>query len=295
MSKKKKKDLLNNKKKGISIQPKHTFLLLFIVCILLIISTSFSGAANTTIRGTVNTVLMPIQKGFNYLGRGIFGGGSNIVHLVKVEMENEELKEQVAELTEQNTRYQLQLTELEEYQKLLSLEDEYPDYDMVGAHVIGKNSDNWYKTIQVDKGSLDGIQENMNVIADGGLVGIVTSVSPTTSTISTIINDNRNVGAMGLRSQDACIVSGDLTLYQQGYLTLSKIAKDDDIENGDKIVTSNTSDLYVPGILIGYADSLTVDANNLTRSGYLIPVVDFSHLDSVLIITTLKEGGTVEE
>ena len=288
--KKKDKSLLN-RRSGLNIQPRHTFIVLAVICILLIVATSFSSSANNNLRMGVNTALMPVQKGFNYLGRVIFDGGANVIHLAKVEAENEKLKEQVDTLTEQNTRYQLQLTELEECRRLLNLKEQYPKYDMIGANVIGKNSDNWYKTIQVDRGSFDGIEVNMNVIADGGLVGIVTAVTPTTSTISTIINDNRNVGAMGLRSKDSCIVSGDLTLYHDGLLGLSKIAKEDDIESGDKIVTSNTSDLYVPGLLIGYADSLKVDANNLTKSGYLIPVVDFSHLESVLIITTLKDSG----
>ncbi|MDD6213196.1 MAG: rod shape-determining protein MreC [Clostridiales bacterium] len=270
------------------IRPRHIFYLLAGVCLILIVVTSVSTTSNNMLRSGVNTVLMPLQKGFNTIGHAIFGQTEELMELKKVQDENESLKEQLAELTEQNTRYQLQLTELSQYQSLLNLADQYPDYDTVGAHIIGKNSDNWYKTIHVDKGAKDGIEVNMNVIADGGLVGIVTSVTNTTATISTIINDNRNVGAMGLRSKDACIVTGDLTLYEEGKLALSKIAKDDDIQDGDKIVTSNTSNLFLPGILIGYADSLEVDTNNLTKSGYLLPVVDFSHLDTVLIITTQK-------
>ncbi len=279
------------KKKRPSIQPKHIFTFLAALCIVLIIATSVSNGGNI-LRGGFNTLLMPMQKGFNLVGGGIFNRADNLIHLHNVEKENEQLKDELAELKEQNTRYQLELTELAEYRSLLMLAEQYPDYETVGAHIIGKNSDNWYKTIMVDKGSRDGIAVDMNVIADGGLVGIVTSVTPATATISTIINDNRNVGAMALNSKDACIVTGDLSLYEKGLLSLSRIAKDDDINNDDKIVTSNTSTMYMPGILIGYASELTVDPNNLTKSGYLIPVVDFTHLDSVLIITSVKEGSS---
>ncbi len=279
------------KKKRPSIQPKHIFTILAALCLVLIVATSVSSGGNI-LRGGFNTLLMPMQKGFNLVGGGIFNRADNLIHLHNVEKENEQLKDELAELKEQNTRYQLELTELAEYRGLLKLAEQYPDYETVGAHIIGKNSDNWYKTIMVDKGSRDGIAVDMNVIADGGLVGIVTSVTPATATISTIINDNRNVGAMALNSKDACIVTGDLSLYEKGLLSLSRIAKDDDINNDDKIVTSNTSTMYMPGILIGYASELTVDANNLTKSGYLIPVVDFTHLDSVLIITSVKETGT---
>ena len=286
---------MKRKHKLPEFEPKHIFFVLAGICLLLILVTSLNRPANNGMRGGANTLLMPLQKGFNFLGGGIFRQAERFIHLKDVEEENERLQEEVAELTRQNTRYQLQLQELASCQELLSLSDQYPDYEMVGAHIIGKNSDSWYKTILVDKGARDGIRADMNVLADGGLVGIVTSVTETTATISTIINDNRNVGAMGLTSQDTCIVTGDLTLYSQGLLELSRIAKDDEIEDDDKIVTSNTSDLYLPGILIGYARDLSIDPNNLTKSGYLVPVVDFTQLDSVLIITTLKETGEQTE
>ena len=59
---------------------------------------------------------------------------------------------------------------------------------------------------------------------------------------------------------------------------------------GDKIVTSNISDKYLPGILIGYTKDVTADANNLTQAGYLVPAVDFGHLQEVLIITQKKNS-----
>mgnify|MGYP003489934048 CR=1 FL=1 len=60
------------------------------------------------------------------------------------------------------------------------------------------------------------------------------------------------------------------------------------VRNGDKIVTSNISDKYLQGILIGYAKDVTADSNNLTQSGYLVPAVDFNNLQEVLIITEMK-------
>ena len=171
------------------------------------------------------------------------------------------------------------------------MKEQYPDYDTVGAHVIGNNSGNWNKTVLIDRGSNDGIQVNMNVIAQGGLVGIVTSVTLNSATVRMIADDGCNVCAMSVLSKDSCIVTGNLELYEEGKLRLEKIDKDADIQDDYKIVTGNTSSLYLPGILIGYAQELQIDANHLTKSGYLVPVVDFNHLDAVLVITTLKETG----
>ena len=68
--------------------------------------------------------------------------------------------------------------------------------------------------------------------------------------------------------------------------------KDSEIAEGDKIVTSNISTKYVPGLLIGYVADIDYDDNNLTKSGTIIPYVDFSHLDTVLVVTTLKDTGS---
>ena len=84
-------------------------------------------------------------------------------------------------------------------------------------------------------------------------------------------------------------------LFTEGRLSLSHIRKDADIQEGDKIVTSNISDIFLPGILIGYATDLTVDSNNMTKSGYILPVAEFDDLKEVLVITRVKETGDVEE
>jgi rod shape-determining protein MreC len=61
------------------------------------------------------------------------------------------------------------------------------------------------------------------------------------------------------------------------------------VVEGDKIVTSNISDKYLPGILIGYISTINQDANNLTKSGYITPAVDFEHLEEVLVILETKQ------
>ena len=91
-------------------------------------------------------------------------------------------------------------------------------------------------------------------------------------------------------TSDQCIVAGDLRLIDEGSLNLLNLS---DVENkvhvGDKVVTSYISEKFLPGILIGYISELNNDANNLTKSGYITPVVDFRHLQEVLVILEQKE------
>ena len=67
--------------------------------------------------------------------------------------------------------------------------------------------------------------------------------------------------------------------------------EDDEVKVGDPVVTSRVSDQYQPGILIGYVYSIEDNANNLTKSGTITPVVDFQHLQEVLVITDIKNTG----
>ena len=132
----------------------------------------------------------------------------------------------------------------------------------------------------------------MNVIADGGLVGIITETGPDWATVRSIIDDSSNVSAMCSSTLDTCLVTGDLTLMDEGKLQFIQLNdKDDAVSVGEKIVTSNISDKFLKGILIGYISDISTDANNLTKSGYLVPVVDFAHLQEVLVIKAVKQTG----
>lgn len=270
------------------IQPKHLFLILLAICVLLIASTSYNTFMTHSIQGGFSTVLLPFQKGMNRLGGLVYGKIGSIKELYGVMEENQKLQEEIGELRRENTRYQLQLKELATYKELLKITDEYPDYDMVGAHIISKNSGNWFSTFKIDKGSRDGFSVGMNILADGGLAGIITSVEAHTSTVTSIIDDGRSVAAMAASSGAPCMVTGNRLLLQEGKLDVTHIDKDDDIGLSYKIVTSNTSSEYLPGLLIGYISDIDKDTNNLTKTGKLVPAVNFSRLDTVMVITTLK-------
>ena len=90
-------------------------------------------------------------------------------------------------------------------------------------------------------------------------------------------------------TSDTCIIAGNLRLIDEGTLSLVKLTDDNNhVHVGDKVVTSNISEKFLPGILIGYISELNNDSNNLTKSGTVNPAVDFKHLQEVLVIRTKK-------
>lgn len=274
-----------------SFRPRNGLLILVGVCLFLLLVSSFSTSFNNALRSGVDTLLMPMQKGMNRAGSLIFDRMENIRELSRVQKENQQLQEELALLREENARLKLEQEELVQLRGLLDMQEQYPDYATVGAHIIGKNSGNWFQSFLIDKGTKDGLAVNMNVCADGGLVGIITSVGDRYATVSTIINDAQYVSAQDARTGDAFIVAGDLSLYGEGKLKLEDIDKFSEVAEGDMVVTSNISELYLPGLLIGYVDTLEMDANQLQKSGTLLPVADFDELDNVLVITSLKLQG----
>ena len=95
---------------------------------------------------------------------------------------------------------------------------------------------------------------------------------------------------MVMTTFDQCIVSGDLKLINNGVVQFEQLANNEnEVAVGEQIVTSNISSKYLQGLLIGYVSEVNVDSNNLTRSGYIIPAVDFKKLQEVLVITTTKQ------
>lgn len=259
-------------------------------CIVLIAVTSINNSILTPLRTGVGYVLIPFQSGVNAIGTSLYNHIRDFSTMQEAQAENEELKGRVAELTEENNRLQAEQYELERLRELYALDQDYMQYEKVAARVIAKDSGNWFQIFRINKGSNDGIKENMNVIAGGGLVGIVTDVGANYATVRSIIDDASRVSCMSMRSGDNCIVSGDLTLFQEGLLGLDHVKKEADIQEGDKIVTSNISDVFLPGILVGYATELTTDSNNVTKSGQIVPVAEFDNLQEVLVITQLKDG-----
>lgn len=277
------------KKKLSTLMTSKTLLIVLIaLCILFAGVSFFTDKLTAPIRNVVSAVIVPFQKGMNNIGLWTSDKAATLQEISKVMDENSSLQEQVDSLLEENNQLKQETYELTRLRDLYKLDEKYPGYTKVGARVIAKSSDNWFSIFTIDKGSNDGLEKGMNVIAGGGLVGIITQVSENSSQIRSVIDDNSNISAMFIDTGNTCIVQGNLKLMDSGLISLTHIKKDTEVRDGDKIVTSNISSEYLEGILIGYAKDVTLDSNGLTKSGYVVPVVDFEQIQEVLVILEKK-------
>ena len=268
---------------------KYILIVLTAVCLIFISTSFFTDRLVAPLRSAISMVVVPLQKGMNNLGLWTYDKYTTLQEISVVLDENKELKSKVDDLTEENNQLRQDTYKLSRLRELYQLDEKYTGYTKVGARIIEVTADNWSKAFKVDKGSDDGIKKDMNVIAGGGLVGIVTEVGKNYSIIKTIIEDNNSVSGMLIDTNETCIVEGDIEQSDSGFVKLTHFKSDITVRDGDKVVTSNISDKYLQGILIGYAKDVTPDSNNLTQSGYLVPAVDFNNLQEVLIITEMKK------
>jgi rod shape-determining protein MreC len=241
------------------------------------------------IKTVASDAVTPMQKGINSVGTWIWDKAEMITTMRALKSENDELKEKLDSVTYDNKVLQQEKYELDNLRKLYDLDQAYPSYPKVAAHVISKDANNWYNVFTIDKGSEDGLKVNMNVIADGGLVGIIIEVGRNCAKVRSIIDDKSEVTGMFLKTSDTCNVKGNLELIDKGIIEVEMIDKDDEVEDGYEVVTAHISDKFLQGILIGYVKDIKVDSSNMTKSGNLTPAVDFESLDMVLVITELKE------
>lgn len=273
-----------------TIPSKYLLLILTAFCFIMMTITFTTDFVAGPLNSVAGFVVVPFQKGVSAVGTWLSDRSEELTQLKDVLKENQELKERIDELTIEVNSLQQDKYELANLRELYNLDNQYADYEKIGARVISKDSGNWFHSFVIDKGSDDGVEVDMNIIAGSGLVGRVTEVGKNYAKVISIIDDKSNVSAMVLSTSDRLIVSGDLELLNDGFIRFSQLIDDENkVKEGDKIVTSHISDKYLPGILIGYINKIDMDENNLTSSGLLVPAVDFSHMDEVLVILTKKQ------
>lgn len=273
----------------INIKPKILIFILTILCIAALILSVTVKSFSYPLKAVAGVVVIPLQEGVNSIG-GWFTDKSDLLKSVKqLKKENDSLKAQVDELTEENSLLAQNKYELTRLRELYQLDQDYSSLNKVAARVLAKDSGNFFNIFTIDKGSKDGLKVNMNVISGGGLVGIIYDVGENYAKVRSIIDDESSVSVSFANTSDTGIASGDLKLIDDGVMNITEIRKDAKVSEGDMVITSRISNKFLPGILVGYVTEVSQDSNELTQSGKIVPVVDFQHIDEVLVITDMKE------
>ena len=257
---------------------------IIITIIILIFVVIFSNGENnaTFIENVASKLVMPVQNGLTYLKNKISGNDTFFTDINNLREENEELKAQNSELEQSLRELENIKTENETLKEYLNLTEKYGEYKTIPAYVINRDISNYTKTIIINVGTDDGIEENMTVIADQGLVGHVVSVTNSTAKVQTIIDTGSSVSCMMSATEESIVCKGTLDSHNE--LKAMYIPTDYNMIQGDSVETSGLGGIYPKGIHIGTVKKVENTQNITDRYAVIETAIDFDKLSTVLVI-----------
>ena len=235
----------------------------------------------------VVAVFSTIQNGFMSTAQGIGGIWKNYISLTELHQENVQLSKDLDRIKKENIALLEATAELERIREILELKKSSP-YPMIAARVIGRDPTNWYQSIVTDKGEKDGVTTDMGVISPAGVVGRIVKTYPHSSRVLLLTDRNSSVAGLIQRTRDEGIIGG----AEKGLARIKYIPVLSKLEKGDLILTSGLVGSFPKGLLIGWLGEVEVQEMALFRQAELIPAVDFSKLEEVMIIGDSEQAPT---
>lgn len=200
-----------------------------------------------------------------------------------LESENQVLRRANIELADEASRLREAKLENLRLRRLLGLKEQVT-FGVVAGQVIGKNLTLLRNTLTVDLGKADGIKPLMPVIGDGGLVGLVVSVSEHYAIVNLLLNVDFRASAKIERSRVDGIIAWD-----GKNMLLKNVAKTLDVKTGDVVITSSYSSTFPPDVRIGVVSDIEGQQGTLFKSIIVTPSVDFVRLEEVFVLTSVPD------
>lgn len=224
-----------------------------------------------------------IQNSMVYLKNKIAGNDAFFIDVENMKLENEELKKKNSELEQSLRELEILKAENATLKEYVNLTDKYTEYSTFPAYVIQSDISNYSKVIIINAGKNDGIDVNMTVISDKGLVGHVISVTDETAKVQTIVDTSNTVSSTISTTRDSIIARGIIDSLNE--LKASYIPTETNVLEGDNVETSGIGGIYPKGIHIGTIKKVVNTKNITDRYAIIETAVDFSKLETVLVIT----------
>ena len=180
--------------------------------------------------------------------------------------------------------------EIEELKNVLELNKTFTEYSVENATVLSRNKSYFFNTITIDKGSKDGIKNDMTVVTKNGLVGKINKVTYNSSEVKLITSDDLNYKV----SVSITTRNGDNYAILSGYdkknntVKVTGVSKDSGVEKGDVILTSGLGGIFPRGIYVGVVDSIKSDKYDLSKTLYVKTKEDFNNIHYVTILKEKK-------
>lgn len=261
-----------------------------VVVALCVISAVSSGTP--FLRNAAGVIASPFRSAGSAVA-GWFGDiGDHFDSVEALQQENEDLRAEVADLKEQLRQAKKDQEENQRLRKLLDLQEQRRDLQLVSARVSERAVDNWSSVLTLNRGTNAGIAIGDCAIDEyGDLVGVVTDAGLNWCSVTTVLDTTSAIGAKIFRTEQVAVAQGQLSLMTEGQLSLTYLESPDELVSGDLVVTSGLGGYYPVGLTIGTVEELRTDADGLTQYAVVTPKAAIGSLTQVFLIT---DFGVVE-
>jgi rod shape-determining protein MreC len=206
--------------------------------------------------------------------------------LEQLERQNKELLVQNKELKAINQTLRDQERENNRLRAALQYRQR-SSFKLIPARIIARDSSTWWKTVQIDRGTADGVTLDMPVLTESGLVGKTTTVSENAATVLLIADENCKVAATVEGTHEQGIVKGERTsTTSMPEISLTFLSKNAGLKPGQKVYTSGVGGVYPPGVFIGAIREFRV--RELDGFATIVPAVDLTTLEDVFVVVGRK-------
>jgi len=244
---------------------------------------SFGPEATQKFKASVYQLLAPFLTGGSGIKKQITSVRTGLKSLDQLEHENAAVQVENRELRATNQGLRDVEHEVNRLRHALNYR-ERSVFRLIAAEIIARDSSTWWRTITINRGRRDGIETDMPVVTDLGLVGKTTTVSDSISVVLLVSDENCRLAASVEGSREQGIVSGERTTTGlTPLLNLNFLSKQADLKPGQKVYTSGVGGVFPSGLLVGVVKSYRV--RELDGQAQLTPAVDLSHLEDVFVVT----------
>jgi rod shape-determining protein MreC len=265
---------------------------IFLIAVILVI-VLLHGTAKGTYQlpwaeGLVRIVFAPAEQTVSKLVFSINGLFSSSAKVMTAYRDNEQLRQQVEQLQQENVKLNELVAENQRFQVMLDYKKNTPQYDLVVATVIARDPGTWFSTIVINRGSDSGLTKDMPVITPHGLVGHIVSIYSNSAKVMLILDPRSAVG--GLVQRPEARVTGIVIGQAQNTTVprMTNLARESDIIKGDVLITSGLGGIFPKGILIGEVVDVKNEEGGLLKYAEIKTAVDFAKLEEVLVIRKAK-------
>ena len=248
---------------------------------------SYFSATSTVLPDLAGIIASPFRSASASITETIRGWTDYLTEFDALKAENEQLKQQIADMEATVRQAELVRDENSRLRELADLREQRRDLHFEAARILVQDVSNWSSMLTINRGTIHDVEAGDCVVTEEGyLVGVVTQAGLNTSTVRTILDSETSIGALVFRTGGTAVAQGSFDLMGQGTLALDYLGSEPDVVAGDLIVTSGLAGYYPSQLVIGYVEEVRTSENGMSQYAVLRPEMELDGLVQVYVVTS---------